>query len=105
MLASETCYRPGQDIVMPVFTKVADIARSPHLSAAPPPPRTTLFHWRGQTLFHFPKYSFGIRQQVAYFLPTVKVLVRHPPAGNVLPTDRHASYSLLAVAPMLLGSW
>ena len=44
-----------------------DIARSPHLAAAPSPPRTTLFHWRGQVTDD-PRYSLGIRQQaVALF--------------------------------------
>ena len=65
MYASLQCYDPTKDILLPVFTSVKQIAKSPHL--LPPElrrKRTILFHWRGQVLYHFPRYSFGIRQQL-----------------------------------------
>ena len=110
MYASLQCYDPTKDILLPVFTSVKQIAKSPHL--LPPElrrKRTILFHWRGQVLimtlsatddlpcfstgecrcsttsratqhasahhdaplppfpqvlYHFPSYSFGIRQQL-----------------------------------------
>ena len=60
MYASLQCYDPTKDILLPVFTSVKQIAKSPHL--LPPElrrERTILFHWRGQVLYHFPRYSFG----------------------------------------------
>mmetsp|Transcript_21454 Transcript_21454/g.54885 ORF Transcript_21454/g.54885 Transcript_21454/m.54885 type:complete len:272 (+) Transcript_21454:253-1068(+) len=65
MYASVHCYNPLKDILMPVFTSINQIAKSPHLLPAHTRrPRRLLFHWRGQVLYHFPNYSFGIRQQV-----------------------------------------
>ena len=49
MYASLHCYNPSKDILLPVFTSVRQIAKSPHLK--PPHLRTRrslLFHWRGQ---------------------------------------------------------
>jgi hypothetical protein len=65
MYASRQCFKPGKDIVMPVFTSISQMAASPHLASAPRlPPRPTLFHFRGQILRRESRYSMGIRQQV-----------------------------------------
>ena len=66
MYASLQCYDPKKDILMPVFTSIKQIFTSPHLhpERRKVKTRSLLFHWRGQVLYHFPKYSLGIRQQV-----------------------------------------
>lgn len=65
MYASLHCYDPSKDILLPVFTSIKQIARSPHVHRPRGlSPKRWLFHWRGQVLYHFPNYSFGIRQQV-----------------------------------------
>ena len=50
---------------MPSFTAVPLLEH--RAGAPPPPPRTTLFHWRGQVTKD-PKYSLGIRQQAVALL-------------------------------------
>lgn len=65
MYASLHCYDPAKDILLPVFTSIKQIAKSPHVHPEQQKQkRTILFHWRGQVLYHFPNYSFGIRQQL-----------------------------------------
>ena len=90
MYASLHCFDPRKDILMPVFTSVKQIFNSPHLHGYPKKLRPTterslLFHWRGQTLYHFPAYSFGIRQQ----LVTLFKHKRYEQQG-VLVSDGHS---------------
>ena len=65
MYASVRCYDPDKDVLMPVYTSVTLMRHSPFLTPrGVHPDRKRLFHWRGQMLPHFPKYSLGIRHQV-----------------------------------------
>lgn len=88
MYASIHCFDPSKDILLPVFTSIKQLFTSPHLHHArwPGRPRTLLFHWRGQTLFHFPKYSFGIRQQLVTLFKSPKY-----ERQGVLVSDAHST--------------
>ena len=83
MYASLHCYDPRKDILMPVFTSVKQLFKSPHLHGAPRQ-RRLLFSWRGQVLYHFPKYSFGIRQQLV-------ALFHGREAEGIVVSDKHSS--------------
>lgn len=68
MYASHRCYDPEKDILMPVYTSMKQLGKSPYLQPSTVErlnqQRDILFSWRGQVLQQFPKYSLGIRQQV-----------------------------------------
>ncbi len=91
MYASEQCFLPGKDVLMPVFTSISQLRHSPHLrpDAEKPPlgPRGILFHWRGQVLYRFPHYSLGIRQQV-------HTLFRGREAEGLVVSSEHSSHYL-----------
>eukprot|EP00325_Prymnesiales_sp_UTEX-LB-985_P011016 CAMPEP_0174751872 /NCGR_PEP_ID=MMETSP1094-20130205/100732_1 /TAXON_ID=156173 /ORGANISM="Chrysochromulina brevifilum, Strain UTEX LB 985" /LENGTH=337 /DNA_ID=CAMNT_0015957417 /DNA_START=19 /DNA_END=1032 /DNA_ORIENTATION=+ len=86
MYASKHCYDPAKDILLPVFVSAKQIWSSPHLDAKPTANvrRTNLFHWRGQVLYHFPQYSFGIRQQLVS-------LFRDQESRGIIVSDKHSS--------------
>ena len=75
---------------MPVFTSIKQLFTSPHLH---PPTRQLLqrrdilFSWRGQVLYQFPAYSFGIRQQL-------HTLFRDREAEGIVVSDKHSAHYL-----------
>ena len=87
MYASVHCYDPAKDILMPVFTSIAQMGQSPHLHRDRRRARHLLFHWRGQVLYHFPHYSLGIRQQLVQ-------LFRGREAEGIVVSDQHSTQYL-----------
>lgn len=94
MYASKRCFDPQKDILMPVFTSIKQLLTSPHLDEGRAPkrgPRGRLFHWRGQVLRQFPKYSMGIRQQVFE-------LFKGREREGITVSDKHSPHYLDEVA-------
>ena len=91
MYASVRCYDPRKDILMPVFTPITQIYTSPHLhgNKIAKGGRRLLFSWRGQVLYHFPRYSLGIRQQLCSLFQGARW-----EAQGVVVSDKHSGHYL-----------
>ena len=57
------CYRPGQDVLLPIFKSRQFVMPSPHLTGVRRS-RPVLFSFLGNALHQPPSFSFGLRQQL-----------------------------------------